>query len=79
MRSSSTSRTGNMTDRRRKDRVSPPRHASVPFNKSPYFKTSKDQPKTFFKASVSFLQANKNEALHDNDQSLKKILDDSKV
>ena len=28
---------------------------------------------------MSFLQASKNEALHDNDQSLKKILDDSKV
>ena len=76
MRSSNTSRGPKINHHRK---ISPTRHASVPFNKSPYCKTSKDQPKTFFKASMGFLQAPNKGALVDHDQSVKKILDDSKV
>ena len=66
LRSSSASR-GPKFKHHLKEKVSPARHASVPFNKSPYCKTSRDQPKTFFKASVGFLQASKNGALADHD------------
>ena len=60
------------------------RHSSLPFNRSVYGRTkeAQDTSKTFFKASVEFLQvqsATMRNSLYDEGSELKKILDDKVV
>ena len=76
-RASSTSR--NVNTSRTMHKFANVRHPSVPYNRSTYSKTNKEGPKSFFKGAVEFLQASDRNSLGDRDQSLKKILDDSKV
>lgn len=79
MRASSTSRAMD-TSRTVRQSISKLRHQSVaPFNRSVYSKFQPEQSKTFFKGAVEYLLASGKNSLNDNDQSLKKILDDSKV
>ena len=80
LRASSTSRVQDHSRFHRND--SKMRHSTVqPFNKSTYSKTQAgmDQPKTFFKGAVGFLQASLNGSLNDKNEGVKQILDEKIV
>jgi len=80
VRVSSSSRCDNTSRTLARNSPVQPRHSSVvPYNKSVFSKRNPQPQKTFFKGAVEYLLASDRNSLGDKDQTLKKILDDSKV
>lgn len=70
--------TKEITKVKRKDPAIKQRHTSLPPNIKAVLDLA-NRPKTFFKGAVEFVQHTERSSLADNDDTLRKILDDSAV